>query len=622
MIYCPGSQTCRERNNPNEKHTHLAYCSNFRRGRTWDCGLTRAELTPTSPASASQTVQFQVLLPLQNSSLLDQLISELNTSGASNYHQWLTPQQFQSQYAPNRQTMTQVSNALAAFGLKVTATHTQGLQFQGSVAAVQQAFGVQLWNASTPTGSQKIIATQQLKLPPALAQAGAVVTAFSPAIYQHVHSKNMGMLTQPLNRFGPAGPYFFDDIKQAYDFPSAQFLNGKGSTIGIVMASDVLDSDLALYFGFEGVAPPKLVRVPVDGGAPFNINNSASFEASLDVQQAGGVALGATIALYNIPDLSDQSIFDAYQTIVETNAVDIVSSSFGGPEGVFTAAYNGGTDFTGILRMFDDLIRQGNAEGITFVASSGDNGGLGLPSLEYFTGPNPGVFLPGVEWPASLPHVTAVGGTNLVTSSIANSLQSTYVSENAFGDPLIPYDPFGVGNTASGGYWGSGGGSSVVFSKPLYQFLVNTGSSMRSVPDVSMQMGGCPLGIAAGCGSMFTPPFLESFVITAVGGNFFGLIGTSVAAPEFAGLLALERQNLGTRLGNVNFQIYEQAGVQNFLSFLPTFHENIPGFNGLFSSSASGGYNMVVGSGTPFGKNLIFAPLVPAAGNPQTASNP
>jgi hypothetical protein len=34
------------------------------------------------------------------------------------------------------------------------------------------------------------------------------------------------------------------------------------------MASDVLDSDLALYFGFEGVAPPKLVRVPVDGGAP------------------------------------------------------------------------------------------------------------------------------------------------------------------------------------------------------------------------------------------------------------------------------------------------------------------------------------------------------------------
>lgn len=130
--------------------------------------------------------------------------------------------------------------------------------------------------------------------------------------------------------------------------------------------------------------------------AHLNINNPSSFEASLDVQQAGGMALGATIVLYNIPDLSDQSIFDAYQTIIETNAVDIANSSFGGPEGIFTADYDGGTDFTGILRMFDDLIRQGNAQGITFVASSGDNGGLGLPSLEYFNGPNPGVFLPGI----------------------------------------------------------------------------------------------------------------------------------------------------------------------------------------------------------------------------------
>ncbi|HUJ72631.1 MAG TPA: protease pro-enzyme activation domain-containing protein, partial [Verrucomicrobiae bacterium] len=393
------------------------------------------KLNPVGPAPANQTVQFEVFLPLQNSSQLDQLISDLNTSGSANYHHWLTPQQFRSQFGANQQTQSQVSKALAGYGLTLTATHTNGLHFQGSVAAVQNAFGAQLWNAKTAGGAQKIIAKQALKLPPALAQAGAQVVAFSPVIWQHVHSVNMGAkpLAQPLNRFGPTGPYFFDDLKQAYDFPSAKVLNGKGSTIGIVMASDVLDSDLALYFGFENTTPPKLVRVPIDGGAPFDINNPASIEASLDVQQAGGMALGATIVLYNIPDLSDQSIFDAYQTIVETNAVDIVSNSFGGPEGVYTAAYNDGTDFTSILRTFDDLIRQGNAEGITFVASSGDNGGLELPSLSYFLGEPGATWLPGVEWPASLPHVTAVGGTNLVTSSISGSLQSTYVRENAFG---------------------------------------------------------------------------------------------------------------------------------------------------------------------------------------------
>jgi subtilase family serine protease len=158
---------------------------------------------------------------LQNSDLLDQLITDLNTSGSPIYHHWLSPQQFLAQFGPSEPTMAQVKSALAAFGLAAVATHAHGVRFQGSVAAVQQAFGVPLYNATAPNGSQKIVAMQALKLLPALAQAGAQVSGFSPAIYQHVRSKNMGALPQPLNRFSPTGPYFFDDIKQAYDFPSA-----------------------------------------------------------------------------------------------------------------------------------------------------------------------------------------------------------------------------------------------------------------------------------------------------------------------------------------------------------------------------------------------------------------
>jgi len=181
-------------------------------------GLHARKLTPTSPAPANQTVQFQVLLPAQNSDPLDQLIADLNRSGSPIYHHWLSPQQFQAQFGPSEPTMAQVKNKLAAFGLAAVATHAHGVRFQGSVAAVQQAFGVPLYNATAPNGSQKIVAMQALKLPPALAQAGAQGSGFSPAIYQHVHSKNMGALPQPLNRFSPAGPYFFDDIKQAYNF--------------------------------------------------------------------------------------------------------------------------------------------------------------------------------------------------------------------------------------------------------------------------------------------------------------------------------------------------------------------------------------------------------------------
>jgi len=99
------------------------------------------------------------------------------------------------------------------------------------------------------------------------------------------------------------------------------------------------------------------------------------------------MAPGATILDYNIPDLSDNSTYDGYLAIIEDNEADVVSSSFGGAEGFYTAAYNDGTDFTYILTMFDDLFKQGNAQGITFLASSGDSGGLGLPSVGYFDTP-------------------------------------------------------------------------------------------------------------------------------------------------------------------------------------------------------------------------------------------
>ena len=69
-------------------------------------------------------------------------------------------------------------------------------------------------------------------------------------------------------------------------------------------------------------------------------------------------------------------------------------------------------------------------------------------------------------------------------------------SENADFDPLLPAEfrsarrhRRSVGNNT----WGSGGGFSKIFAKPLYQFLVNTGSNLhRAVPDVSLMMGGCP----------------------------------------------------------------------------------------------------------------------------------
>ncbi|MFZ0590280.1 MAG: protease pro-enzyme activation domain-containing protein [Bryobacteraceae bacterium] len=586
-------------------------------------GWALEKLQPTTRADAGQDVEFNVYLPLQHTDQLDQLLVSQQDPKSPNYHKWLTPAEFRARFGADGNAIARVSQALESYGLTVVSTNTHGVHVRGKVSSVENAFAVSLWNGITASHRTGILADRPLTAPPALAEAGAKVAQFSPVAWHHIHSR-AAVAAQPQNRYGVYGPYWFDDLKQAYDFPSAQFLHGLGVNIGILMSSDYNAQDMVEYFGHEKISPPQIIRRPVEGGAPFNpATNGASYEVELDIQQSGGMAPGATITLYNIPDLGDDSILAGYLDIVEDNAVDVVSSSFGGPELGYSAEYNDGVDYSWILRTYDDLFKQGNAQGITFVASSGDEGGLGIPSLDYFTTPPQkppivvGHFIPDIDTPASSVYVTAVGGTNLATTFNPSSttLESEYVSENADADPQLPYDPYGVGNLCSGGYFGSGGGTSIFFLKPDYQNLVDTGSKWRTIPDVSLQMGGCPVGSVLPC----SPD--RSFVIAIVGGTEVGLVGTSISSPDFAGLLALEIEHLQSRLGNVNYQIYSLAAQQQANPKSgPFFHQDIPGFDGYYSTNP--GYNYVVGNGTVFGRNFIQTPTVPAAGNPQTPSNP
>ena len=574
----------------------------------------------TTAVSADQQLEFDVFLPLQNEKELNQLLDQLNDSNSANYHQWLTPQQFKSRFGANPDSLNRIKAHLQNNGLSIVHEHAQGVRVRGNAAAVKSALGFDL-QVKNIKGKDHIVSAAGQKVRAELSNEGAMIAAFSRVTEHHVHSKNIGAV--PENRYDAYGPYWFTDLKQAYDFPAYPKLTGKGATVAIVMASDYLDADVALYFNHEKFtaiskhAPPTIVRKPVLGGAPFDQNSGASYEVSLDIQQVGGMAPGSTIELYNIPDLSDNSIIAAYTQIVNDNTADVVSSSFGGAEDLYLASYNSGTDYTYILAAYEQIFKQGNAQGITFVASSGDSGGLGTPSVDYFSGSATATptFLPGVETPAASPSVTGVGGTNLQTT-IGQGLNSSYVAENAYGDPEVPYDPYGLGLNVSGGYWGSGGGVSKVFAKPLYQHLVPTGSRhMRTVPDVSLMEGGCPGGI-----SVLPCAAGRSAVATAFNGGFIGLIGTSVSAPGFAGILALAVENSGDRLGNVNYILYLKGYLQAHHIGEPSFHTDIPGFNGAEYTAPV--YNQVIGLGTPLVRNLIDARHFKAAGNPQTPSNP
>ena len=565
--------------------------------------------------SSTQPVGFDVYLPLQHTDDLRRLLEDLHTAGSPSYHKWLTPEQFHARFAPSASSVTAVQQELSSLGLTVTAASAQHLHVTGSGTAVERAFSTTLASRPTVTGKTHISATTPLTLTPTLSSLGAVVVGLSGKVRMHAHSVRQAA---PANRYSTAGPYWFTDLKQAYSWPSYQTYTGKGANIAILITGDYLPSDMTSYFAHEKLATPTYKEVKVLGGAPFD-PNGGSFETTLDLQQSGGMAPNATITLYNIPDLTDLSIIAGLATIVNDNTADVVSMSFGGPELGYTAAYNDGVDYTAILRAEDDLMAQGNAQGITFIASSGDSGALSVPPIACFTNADPkapcGSFQASAEFPASSPHVTGVGGTNLATTHSTTNLNSRYLYEQAYADPLAE-DIF-YGTAATGGFWGSGGGDSIIFKKPLFQTLVKTGNAkFRTVPDLSLHMGGCPGG------TLYCNPD-DSADLELLDGHLYGVIGTSASAPDFAGLTALNVERFGTRLGNENYYIYGLAAAQTIGLPVNVFRTDIPGYNGLYSTATTGThYNRVLGNGTLKGRDFLLAPLLPVAGTPQTPSNP
>jgi subtilase family serine protease len=646
------------------------------------CTLTLSGLSLPADAGAAAsaaadheaTTTFNVFLPLTHTAALEALLGQQVDSSSPNYHHWLTPAEFKQKFGPSPAAFASARAALEGAGLTILAEQTQNLTVKGPVWAVEKLFATQLQPVRTGTGSGKWAAANhgQLNLPLTLASLGAVIPEFAPHLASHVHSRVMTQATgaaalaagsagTPLARLANTDSFFYaNDLNEAYQLPSFRTevtppfrrhpaqITGAGATIGIVISSVIDPADLAAsfnstisagavsdvqnYSAVSNLPVPTVIFHPVNGGsAAFDPNSPDGAEASLDTQMSLGTAPGAKEIVYDMPDLTDANIMAAYAQVDEENVVDVVSSSFGQCELDFIAAANGGVDFTSIPKQYHALFQQGNAQGITFLASSGDNGAPACipPAFQSNPTTNGTSFVLGVENPAGDPNVTAVGGTNLQTVGTPTPNDVTYASENADFDPRLPAQlQFGnVAFEADNNTWGSGGGFSQLFPKPLYQFLVNTGSNVhRAVPDVSLMMGGCPGDADLAKQNCLNLP--RSAAIVWIGGAPALLIGTSSSSPEMAGVLALAVELNGGRLGNVNPRIYGLSALQTLLGGANAprpfqyFHRNISGSNNGFTVSPGQAYSEVLGNGTLDVKNFLGLQGAAPAGAPGTASNP
>jgi pseudomonalisin len=185
-----------------------------------------------------------------------------------------------------------------------------------------------------------------------------------------------------------------------------------------------------------------------------------------------------------------------------------------------------------------------------------------------------------------------VGGTEYDEGS--NAAEYWTAANSASYGSALGYIPEVVWNESAlnGGteLWATGGGVSAVYSQPAWQAGVSGASAangMRAVPDVALA--------AANHDGYFMVENGAHWIVS----------GTSVAAPSFAGLMALviEGQR-GSAQGNANPRLYALSSAESN-PFHATLggNNNVPGVNGFAASGAT--FNMATGLGSVDGALLV-----------------
>jgi subtilase family serine protease len=365
------------------------------------------------------------------------------------------------------------------------------------------------------------------------AAGGGASHARRPAPRSHGPAATPGVKARPLANGGAGVPYMPVQVRHAYGIDQLS-QNGAGQVIAIVDAYDdpTIAGDLHRFDQQFGLPDPPLLKAVPKSGVPA-YNAGWASEIALDVEWAHAVAPKATILLVEAASASVSDLMAGVDFAVAYGAKQ-VSMSWGGS--------------SSLAASYDAHFRH---PGVTFLAASGDGGA-------------------GVEYPATSPYVTAVGGTSLRLDANAN--RATEVA-----------------------WAGSGGGTTRYEARPAYQsgFLSGT---YRGTPDVAYN----------------ADPNTGYFVYdSSSGGAWFQVGGTSAGAPQWAGLVALANQGraargappLGTGLTfGTNQVLYLLAGGASYTNARGDFADIVSGSNGY---PASRGYDLATGLGSPVANRLI-----------------
>jgi hypothetical protein len=557
------------------------------------------------PLSSSQLISGISIAFKQSaaqSAAFANLLREQQDPGSPNYHAWLTPEQYAERFGLSPDDLAKVVSWIESQGFRVdyVSRSRTWVMFSGTTEQVQNGFHTEIHRYEA-NGAQHFANATDPSIPTALQPFVRMIRGLDDF---HLEP---ALKAKPVSNFTAGSAHYLipGDVATIYDINPlySSSLNGSGQTVAVVGQTDIHMSDIE-YFRNEFLLPannPQLVLVK--GSQDPGISSNDLLEASLDLEYAGAMAPEASILFVYSTDVVTSAAYAIDQVLAP-----VLSMSYGGCE----AESSNPPSSAGAY--YQSLAQQANASGITWLAAAGDTGAaacdIGAQSATHGLA---------VDLPASVPEVTAVGGSEFTegggtywnaSNSTNQSSAISYIPEKAWNDTAVS-----VSN--GDGLASTGGGASILFSKPIWQTgpgVPNDG--VRDVPDIAFDAANDH----------------DPYLIYA-NNDFWEVGGTSVPTPIFSGILALLNEYLVQNgllaqpgLGNINPTLYQMAqtttGVFHDISLgnniVPCTSGTLDCSGAQFGYSAGVGYDQTTGLGSADIHNLVIQWATNLAGSTTT----
>jgi hypothetical protein len=498
-----------------------------------------------------------------------QLLRDLYRKGSPSYHKYLTAEEWNQRFAPSAVSEAAVIDWASQSGFTVTQRYPNRLlvDLEAPVSVIEKALGITINSYSTSDGLE-FSNDRDPQIPSSLVNIIHSIGGLNSIQKVHPASNHEGPLSMKSSVFSP-GPVIGEkhtDVagrpfkgggqsKSPAEFsatntysPSMIFSSQAYDAVPLMLVADCCDltetpspstsiaiategvyavSDLLEFFSEFG-GGTDVSSIPIDG-----TTTDTHLETTMDIEWSAAWAQAAVNSTEDFTHYASVSVYEGANALISTFSDIFNAMLTNGYARVMSTSWGCSESCTGTSSLETDegIFAAMSAQGWTLIAAAGDRGATDACSDALL-----------VDYPASDPNVVAAGGTTLQLDAFGN-----YVSEVGW-----------TGGTASGSCanndGGGGGGFSQVFPKPSYQgpFAGNT----RIVPDVALNAS------------------MPQYVYYA--GTWYGDGGTSIVAPELAGLVVQINAYLNYIAAITGSP--SSAPVGNLNAYLYSFGENPAGF--------------------------------------------